>query len=309
MNLVFFGTSRFGLPALDALAHSAHTVLAVVTQSDKPAGRKLAPRSSPVKQWAAAHSVRTLELSRSAEEALARELERLHPDLFVVISFGKLLKKRLLDIPKIASVNVHASLLPRWRGASPMQSAILAGDAETGVSVMRMAETLDTGDVLLSKRLPIDPRETIETLEPKLSSLGASALIESLAELERGDAHWTPQNERRATHCVKIKKEDGRLRWTEPAEMLDREVRAFLSWPGSFTFFGGKRVLVKQCRVAPAPSGASPGRVLEAGPDGISVAAASGALVLESLQLEGRNAMPVREFLKGFSLKPGDIFE
>ncbi len=307
MKIVFFGTSAFGLPALDALKNSSHKLLAVVTQPDKPSGRNLEPKTSAVKEWSSKHSIRTLEFSNQTEEACVHEFEGMVPDVFVVISFGRLLKKRLLDIPKIAPLNVHASLLPRWRGASPMQSAILEGDAETGVGVMRMVEALDAGDVLLEKRLQLDARETILTIEPKLAALGASALLEALSLLEKGASHWIPQNKTAVTVCSKIKKDDGRLKWADPAEVLDRRVRAFLSWPGSFTFFNEKRIIVKRCRVDRDRHGQTPGRVLEAGVSGVCVATGQGSLLLEELQLEGRKAMPAGEFLKGFPLKSGDI--
>ena len=226
MRIVFFGTSSFGLPSLEALKNSSHELLAIVTQPDKPSGRNLAPKPSAVKTWAAARALRTLDLTKDSEADCLRQLSALNADVFVVISFGKLLKKDLLQMPKIAPLNVHASLLPRWRGASPMQSAILAGDAETGVGVMRMVEALDAGDVLLEKRLKLDARETILTLEPKLSDLGASALMEALAGLEKGAADWKPQNKDLVTVCAKIKKEDGRLNWTEPCSRAYRRIDA-----------------------------------------------------------------------------------
>ena len=307
MKVVFFGTSAFGLPALDALKNSPHSLLAVVTQPDKPSGRNLVPKPSAVKVWAAARGFKPLEFTKDTEVDCARQLALLNADVFVVISFGRLLKKNLLEMPKLAPLNVHASLLPRWRGASPMQSALLAGDAESGVGVMRMVEALDAGDVLLEKRLRLDAGETILTLEPKLAALGASALMEALSLLEKGAPRWIPQKAESVTACAKIKKEDGRMNWVEPAETLDRKVRAFLSWPGSFTFLNTKRIIVKRCRVEPAPSGQTPGLVLEASPSGIRVAAGKGALVLEELQLEGRKAMAAGEFIKGFPLKSGDI--
>jgi len=306
LNVVFFGTSAFGLPALDALRRSSHHLLAIVTQPDKPSGRNLEPKPSAVKSWAQEHSIRVWELAGGGDEGCAEELGRMKPDVFVVISFGKLLKRRFLDIPRIAPINVHASLLPRWRGASPMQSAILAGDTETGVGVMRMVEALDAGDVLLEKRLKLDPRETILTLEPKLSNLGAAALLEALSLLEKGSPQWKAQNKDAVSVCAKIKKVDGRLQWTESAEILDRRVRAFLSWPGSFTFLNEKRIIVKRCYTDMTPHSKAPGLVLEATTSGVRVAAGKGALVLEELQLEGRKAMSAGEFLKGFPLKAGD---
>ncbi len=306
MRVVFFGTSPFGLPALDALKNSSHTLLSIVTQPDRPSGRNLTARPSAVKEWATAHALPSLELTKENEIECVRQLSSINADVFIVISFGKLLKLNLLEMPKIAPLNVHASLLPRWRGASPMQSAILAGDAETGVGVIRMVEVLDAGDVLLEKRLKVDARETILTLEPKLAELGAFALIEALSLLEKGAPQWKPQAREGVTVCTKIKKENGRLAWVQPAEILDREVRAFLRWPGSFTFLNEKRIIVKRCRVDLGSPGQAPGRVLRADVSGVYVAAGQGTLVLEELQLEGRRAMLAGEFLKGFPLKSGD---
>ncbi len=302
MTLVFFGTSGFGLPALEALSRSSHRMLAVVTTPERPSGRGREIKPSPIKAWAQAHDVATIEYSPQAQ----KEILSLKPDLFVVISFGRLLKKDLLGVPKTACVNVHASLLPRWRGASPMQSAILSGDQETGVSVMRMVEALDAGDVLLSKRLPLTSEETLPSLETKLSALGAEALLESLSLLGSGQALWTPQDAKSVTVCAKIKKEDGRLVWSKSAQELDRQVRAFVAWPGSFAFFGPKRLVIKKVRPE-ALSDGEPGRVLEAGAGGIAVACQKGRLVIEELQQEGRRSMAAGEFLKGFPLKPGDI--
>lgn len=306
MRIVFFGAGAFGLPALDALSKGAHEILAVVTQPDRPSGRKLLPRPSEAKGWARARCLNVLEYPAGPPGACLEGLRRLDPDLFVVISFGRLLKNDALSIPKRAALNVHASLLPRWRGASPMQSAILAGDGQTGVSVMRMVEALDAGDVLLSRNISMRPDETFLTLQAKLASLGAQALLESLALLEEGRERWTPQEPSAVTTCSKIKKEDGRLKWAEPAQTLDRKVRAFLAWPGAFFFAGKKRVLVKKSRVE-APFTGEAGRVLKTGDDGIWVATSHGALVLEQLQLEGRGVLPAADFLRGFWLKPGDF--
>lgn len=307
MTLVFFGTGSFGLPSLDALMKAGLAPLAVITSPDRPAGRDLKPAPSAIKARALEHSLRVVEFHGAGDEACYEAVRKLSPDILLVISFGHLLKKRYLELPSLAPLNVHASLLPRWRGASPMQSALLAGDAQSGVCVMRMVEALDAGDILASRPLALSPAETIFTLESKLAVLGADALVEALRLLEKGQARWVPQEERKATVCSKIKKDDGRVDWSRDAQALDRQVRAFLRWPGSFTTFGGKRLILKRCAVD-AAAGGEPGRVLRADEKGIAVATSRGALILEELQQEARKPLNAADFLRGFPVKPGDIF-
>lgn len=305
MKVVFFGTSGFGLPSLEALARSAHTLSAVVTQPDRPSGRDLSVLPSPVKKWALERGLPVLEFTKASEKDIAGRLRTLAPDVLVVISFGHLLKRELLGLPKVAALNVHASLLPRWRGASPMQSAILAGDSETGVCVMRLVEALDAGDILLSRRIPLTADDTLSSLEPKLAALGGEALLEGLELLAAGRAVWTAQEASRVTVCSKIKKEDGRLVWSRSAVELERQVRAFLRWPGSYTRAAGRRLVVKKSR-AEALSAGPPGRVTDVSDAGVRVACGAGSLLLTELQQEGRKAMPAADFLRGFPLKTGD---
>ena len=311
MKLVFFGTSPFGLPCLDSIRQSQHQLLAVVTFPDKPSGRKLELKPSAVKRWALDHSIPAIEMVPYAESECFTKLKMLSADLFVVISFGKILKKEYLGLPKLGPLNVHASLLPKYRGASPMQQAILNGEPETGVSVMRMVEAMDAGDVLLSKKMNLDKNETIVTLEPKLQVLAAAALMESLSliEAQTGKVSWQPQNSQEASYCAKIKKEDGRLIWTHGASWLDREIRAFLSWPGSFAFFNEKRIVVKKAAVREGHACSKPGKIAAISPEGILVETSQGLLLLEELQLEGRNSLKAAAFLNGFTLKTGDILE
>lgn len=310
MKVVFFGTGTFGLPSLEAIRRSDHHLIAVVTSPDKPSGRHLAAKPSAVRSWALEHRVQIVEMLSSGDELCFAKLQSLRADIFVVISFGRLLSKRYLDLPVQGAVNVHASLLPRYRGASPMQSVILDGEAETGVSVMRMVEALDAGAVSVTKKIPLGDRETILTLEPRLSALASQALMESLRSVEDKKASWKDQDPGKATHCSKIKKEDGHLDWKQNAERLDRQVRAYLVWPGSYSFYKGKRLVVKKSRPENASSGSfKPGQIIQASPEGITVAAAEGRLVLEELQMEGRTPLKVSEFLKGTPLKAGELLE
>ncbi len=309
MTLVFFGAGAFGLPSLDALLASDHRLAAVVTSPEKPSGRHLAPKPSAVKLWAIQNHIRVIEMASSKESECFAQLKEIKPDLFIVIAFGKILRKNYLELPVLGAINVHGSLLPKYRGASPMQSAVLGGDSETGVSVMRMVEELDAGEVCLTKKISLQDKETIVTLEPKLSALASHALMESLGPIEARKADWIAQDPNRATYCAKIKKEDGRLRWDLSAQQLDRQVRAYLAWPGSYTLCKGKRLVVKVSRPEISTSPCKHGQIQRVSPAGIAVATSDGCLVLEELQLEGRKTLRASEFLKGTPLKAGELLE
>ncbi len=311
MKIVFFGSAAFGVPSLDAIRRSGHVLSAVVTTPDRPQGRRLVVTASPIRQWASENGVRCLELSRDGMTACAGSLRSLGADIFVVISFGLLLPRAILDLPRY-SLNVHASLLPRHRGASPIQSAILSGDRQTGVSVMRMAEKLDAGDVMLKKVAPIDAADDHLSLDRKLSGLSAVALEEALKRIETGLAVFEPQDESLVTLTRKIRKEDGRIDWRRAAEETDRRIRAFTGWPGSFFFYRQKRVLVLEAAplgsVAGSPS--SPGTVLRSSAaEGLVVATSEGSLSLRRLQAEGRAPLSVAEFLRGSPIPAGSVLD
>ncbi len=311
MKIVFFGTSPFGLPALEALLKAGHTLEAVVTTADKPQGRHLKISPSPVKEWALAHKIVPLESSRKNSLSLKEPLQKMDADVFVVISFGVILPEALLNIPKTAALNVHSSLLPKYRGPAPIHWAILNGDTETGVTVMRMAPTLDTGDILLQKKTEILPQENEPILHDRLAVLGAQTLLEALQFLESGDAHFVPQEEALATYARKITKDDGRIRWNEPVKLIHDRVRALSGWPGAFTFLKEKRILIHQTTIAAKKkSSGLAGQVLTASKDGgILVAAGNGILRVEVLQLEGKKQLSAAQFLQGSALKVGDILE
>ena len=304
MKIIFFGTGPFGLPALKAIRASSHELLGVVSSPDKPQGRSLKTQSSPIKEWAVTEGVPVLEFSR--------ELEQAEADVWVVIAFGFLLPKAMLSMPKVCALNVHASLLPVYRGASPIQSALLHGDPETGVSVMRMAERLDAGDVLIQKKIPVVPTDYFLDLEKKLSVLSAEALMEGLRLLGSNQAVFKPQDESRATVCRKISKEDGHVNWNDHAENIRNRVRAFQQWPGAYSFYLGKRILWHQMDIGAhaMPVKAHPGMILPSPSAAeIHVAAKDKPLKIGRLQLEGRRALPSEEFLKGFHLEADRILE
>lgn len=308
MKIVFFGSGSFGIPSLEAIARSSHELVSVVTLPDRPQGRKLGLRGSPVKEWAASRAFPVLEYDRKSVEEFAVRAEKLAADVFVVISFGAILPARVLAVPSVAPLNVHASLLPRYRGAAPIHWAMLNGDAETGVSVMRMVEKLDAGDVLLQVKTPVLPADDYPSLEARLAAIGAEALLASLELLKAGTARFVPQDEARSGYARKIVKEDGRIDWTRPAPENARRVRAFRSWPTSYFFHGGKRFIVVEA--AEAPGAGRPGQVLEASPDaGLAVACGAGALRVSKIQPEGKKAMSAAEFLRGAPLVPGRFLE
>lgn len=309
MNVVFFGTSGFGLPSLEAIART-HSLKAVVSTPNKPQGRSLKPQASPIKEWALDKGVPYFDFFKEHSAQTLRTLKDMGPDAFVVASFGVILDKETLGIPRLMPLNIHASLLPKYRGASPMQAALLNGDTHTGITVIRMVERLDAGDMLLKKRLAIAPGETIGELEKRLAALGAESILEALELLAKGKPPLTAQDEKEASLTKKIAKERGRIVWNDSAERIDARVRAYQGWPGSFFFCRGKRIVV--CKAHSLPhSPAVPGTVLEASEkEGILVAAAgSGAVRLETLQLEGKKALGWREFLRGFRLKKGEVLE
>ncbi len=309
MKLVFFGSGDFGLPALEALASSGHTMFGVVTAPDKPKGRKLIPTPTPVKEWALTHKQPVMTCgSKDALKSLVPALQKLDADCFIVVDFGVLLPKEILGIPKKYCLNIHPSLLPRYRGAAPVEYALLGGDAETGISIVRMTEALDAGDILLQKKIAIARSDDAQTLYPKLSQSAGHALLEALALLEANQARWTLQDSAKASFAKKLKKTDGRIDWNLDAQTLCNRIRAFALWPVCYTFYEEKRLLIARAEILPKSSRhpAVPGTVLEASAEkGISVATQTDPLRILELQLEGKKRLSAREFLKGFSLKTG----
>jgi methionyl-tRNA formyltransferase len=300
VRVVFAGTPAFAARALEAIVAAGHEVPLVLTQPDRPAGRGLALASSEVAQAAAALSI---ALDKPASLKVPGALERLRaaaPEVMVVAAYGLILPRTVLEIPVHGCLNIHASLLPRWRGAAPIQRAILAGDTETGVGIMRMDEGLDTGPVLLERRIQIAARETAATLTAKLAELGAQALLEALAGLDRLKAR--PQDGAGATYASKISKEEALLDWKRSAQELDRAVRAFDPAPGARAPLGGELVKIWEAEPVSDLQG-SPGSVLRADAGELVIACGSGGLRLKTLQRPGGRRMSSADFLRGNSLK------
>lgn len=281
-----------------------------MTTPSKPSGRGLKATASPIKDWALSHSQEIVEWDRENSDPLLERVRSLKPDLFVVTAFGIILKKQWLDIPRIAPINLHASILPRYRGASPMQMTILNGDEESGVSVMRMVSKCDAGDVMSVSKIAVQSDETTPSLENRLSQLAADLLMDALPKLQANTAVWIPQDEKIASHCSKIEKSQGQIDWKKPALQLDREMRAFRGWPGSYFFYQGKRIHVGSAYPGELTQNSTPGKILEVSSQaGLVVACGQSALKLQSLQLEGRKMLPIADFLRGFNLKAGDFLE
>jgi methionyl-tRNA formyltransferase len=305
MKLAFLGTSEFAVPALRALVDAGHDVIAVYTRAPKPAGRGQQERRTPVNELALQLDlpVRTPKSLKSEEEAQA--FEALDLDAAVVVSYGHILPKRFLEAPILGCINIHGSLLPRWRGAAPIHRAILAGDAETGVTTMRMNEGLDTGAMLLAERTPISAADTAETVHDRLAELGARLIVSTLDGLLAKTLDAVPQSEAGVTYAHKLGKEEGALDWRRPAAELERKVRAFHPWPGTWFEVQGERIKVLAAGLALA--GGPPGTV-SVGRDGFPVVACGiGGLKLLKLQRAGKSAQSADAFLRGFALASGTV--
>ncbi len=296
LRVVFAGTPEFAVPCLDALLDAGVEVLAVYTQPDRPAGRGRQPQPSPVKQRALDAGIAVRQPENFRDPAARSALAALQPELMAVVAYGLILPRAVLDIPRHGCWNVHASLLPRWRGAAPIQRAIEAGDAQTGVCLMQMERGLDTGPVLIEKRIAIDPAETGGSLHDKLSVLGAAALAEGVAALRKGHPPApTAQPEEGVTYARKLEKSEARLDWSLPAADLARRVRAFSPWPVAEAMVGGERLRI---HAAEAVEGqAEPGSLLEAGRGELQIACAAGALRLLRVQREGGKVIGAQDFL------------
>ncbi len=304
LRIVFAGTPDFAVPPLDALHAAGHRLVAAYTQPDRPAGRGQSIASSPVKQRALQLGIAVEQpASLKSDEAVAH-LRELAPDLMVVVAYGLILPQAVLDVPRHGCWNIHASLLPRWRGAAPIQRAILAGDEATGITIMQMDAGLDTGPMLLTRRTPIGPREHGGSLHDRLAGLGAEAIVAAIAGWQAGQVAAQPQPGDGATYAAKIRKDEARIDWAQPAVAIDRQVRAFNPWPVAETTWAGKQLRVWQAEPDPAElrEGASPGAVIESAAGRLVVATGAGALRLTQVQLAGKRALPAAEFLNAHAL-------
>jgi methionyl-tRNA formyltransferase len=309
LRIVFMGTAELACASLKALLGSPRfEVPGVVTQPDRPKGRDLKLQPSPVKKVAVAAGLPVWQPERARQADFLTELAALRLDLLVVAAYGQILPEAMLDLPRFGGLNVHASLLPKYRGAAPIQWAILSDEAETGVTIMKMSAGLDTGDILSQRSIPILPGDNSATLHDRLAVLGAELLVPTILEYTSGGLTPRPQIEAAASHARKITKEDGRLDWAQPARTLWNRVRAFTPWPGAFTGLPGnptRRMLKILRATVEEERRGSPGEILQADKTGLVVACGEGALRLQELQLEGGRKMTAAELLAGHPLQPG----
>jgi methionyl-tRNA formyltransferase len=300
------GTPDFAVPSLEALAAAGHTVPLVVTQPDRPKGRGRRLEPPPVKLSAERLGLRVLQPASLKDEAVLRALAAAEADFIVVVAFGHILRENVLTLPRIACLNVHASLLPAYRGPAPIQWAVINGERETGVTTMIMERGLDTGDILLTAHEPIGPDDTAGTMHDRLARTGASLIVRTLDAFADGSIRRTPQDHARATYAPMLKKEDGRIDWQRPAAALEPFVRGMTPWPGAYTFLKDLRIKVHRAGISDRPCNDPPGTVLVAA-DGLVVATGDGALALHEVQGASGNRLSVSEFLRGGRIRAGDV--
>jgi methionyl-tRNA formyltransferase len=305
MRVLFIGTGEIGLPTLRALESSTeHQLIGIVTQPDKPAGRSQQV-TPPATKAALTLEIPILQPPRLKDPGAIDEIRQLEPDAIVVMAYGQILPPAVLEIPRLACLNLHASLLPRWRGAAPIQAAIVAGDRTTGITVMYMSEGLDTGDILLKRETEIGRSDTGGSLHDRLGEIAPNALLEALRLLSEGNAPRLPQDDALATYAPKLQRDAGKIDWSEPAEAIERKIRAFNPWPGTFTPLaakGGKPQNLKIHSAAIVDLTGTAGKLISRSNEELVIAAGDRALSLQDVQLEGKRRMSAREFVRGFDV-------
>ncbi|MEW6696045.1 MAG: methionyl-tRNA formyltransferase [Bacillota bacterium] len=309
MRIVFMGTPDFAAAALKALLDDGRQVVAVVTQPDKPKGRGKQVQPPPVKILAEAYQLPVLQPTGIRTEEFLKTLQSLRPDCIVVVAYGKILPPEILNLPPMGCINVHASLLPYYRGSAPIHWSVIKGESETGVTTMFMDQGMDTGDMILKKELPIGPDDTVGLVHDRLAALGAELLVETLDLLEKGMAPRTSQDHGIATYAPLLKKEHEIIDWQQPASTIHNHVRGMNPWPGTYTTLEDKILKIWQTRIAEScPRQAAPGTVLAAGSSGILVQTGKGQILITELQLQGSKRMDVDQFLRGKQIAPGAVF-
>ena len=312
MVVVFFGTPRFAVPTLQHVLDSSHTVAGVVTQPDRPRGRGQKVSDAPVKTLALEHNIPVFQPDRLKPPEVAEQLRAWRPDVAVVAAYGRIIPEHLLTIPRLGMINVHASLLPKYRGAAPVHRAVMNGDSETGVTIMRVVKELDAGPMFAKVTRPIGPDETSDVVEDALAGLGAQLLGAVLAQMAAGTAREEPQDDTQATYAPRLTKEEGLIDWSQSGAAIHNRVRGLHPWPHAHTFLRGTRLIIRRTRVDLAERKAPPyergGTVLTVEPEAIHVATGDGELAIVEVQPEGRRPMSVRDFTAGHRLAPGDVF-
>ena len=309
MNIVFMGTPEFALPTLEKIHNSSHSILSVITQPDRPKGRGQKQVDSPIKKFALENNLSVLQPATvNTKEFIASLLEN-RPDYIIVVAFGQILSETLLKVPKQFCINLHSSLLPKYRGAAPINRAILNGETRSGVTTMIMDKGMDTGDILMVDETPIEQNDDAQSLHDKLSEQGGKLVLETLSRLQKNDLLPTPQNSDLASYAPKLKKEESLIDWKIDAENIFNKIRGLSPWPGTHTLYNGKRLAILKGEIVLGESSDHPGHVERITDTGIEVGTGKNRLKITELKLEGKKAMPVKSFLSGYKINRDDIFE
>lgn len=308
MRIIFMGTPDFAVNSLEAILAAGHQVVLAVTQPDKPKGRGKNMQFPPVKECAIAHEIPVYQPRRIREPECVEYLRQYDPELIVVAAFGQILPMEILTMPKYGCINVHASLLPKYRGAAPIQWAVINGDPVSGVTIQRMAQGVDTGDIIAKVEVPLDQKETGGSLFDRLAEAGAALCVEAMASIEAGTATYTPQNEAEATHVSMIKKEFGSIDWNQPSEKIERLIRGLNPWPSAYTTLHEKTLKIWDAAVKEGNTDAAPGTIVKAEKKDLWVQTGDGVLMLSEVQLEGKKRMPVDAFMRGYTIEQGERF-
>jgi len=308
LRIVFFGTPQFAVPTLDALLRSRHVLVGVVSQPDRPRGRGQRTVDAPVKAAALSAGLPVLQPQQLKGQEFLDQFRGLDADLAVVAAYGRLIPESLLALPRFGIINVHASLLPRYRGAAPVHRAVMAGERLTGVTIMRLVKEMDAGPLLAAADRPIDSNETSEEIERDLARLGAGLLVSTVDDIAAGRAGETPQDDHLATFAPRLTKEDGLIDWSWPAEHIHNQIRGLHPWPHAYTFSSNHRFILLRSSWSPAEPGAVPGTIVAAVGDRLEIAAGFGILRVADIQPEGKRPMTARDFMAGHSLATGDRF-
>jgi methionyl-tRNA formyltransferase len=308
LRVVFWGTPQFAVPTLDRLIASSHRVVGVVTQPDRPRGRGQKTSEGPVKARAIAAGIPILQPATLKDPQTVADIAALNADIGVVAAYGKILTEAILQTPPLGMVNVHASLLPRYRGAAPVHRAVIAGDSQTGVTIMRVVKALDAGAMLATVHRSIDPDETSEDVERDLAQLGADLLVATLNRMAQGPVNEEPQDDRHATYAARLTKEDGLVDWARSAVDIHNLIRGLYPWPHAYTFWNGRRLILLRSLPSSGTTHAQAGTVIAAHSEELRVAAGDGHVQILELQAEGKRPMTARDFLAGHRIEPGDRF-
>lgn len=308
MKVIFMGTPDFAVETLEAVIKAGHEVALVVTQPDKPKGRGNAMQASPVKECALAHGIEVYQPKKIREQECVDYLAGFDADIFVVAAFGQILSQTLLDMPKYGCINVHASLLPKYRGAAPIQWAVINGEQTTGVTIQQMDIGIDTGDIIAQEELTLAADETGGSLFDKLAAVGASLCVKAMEQIASGTATRTPQDESAATHTSMIRKDFGHIDWNKSAKEIERLIRGLNPWPSAYTHLDGNTLKIWKATVRGSESGEKPGCIVDVTKDAILVQTGEGVLQLDEIQLEGKKRMACDAFLRGYHIEKGGYF-